>query len=170
MCNNSSSWSLLCQKNKQTLFETAEKKRHTHVELTNPGRGDQGTTSVHGTAGRLAGRQEQAQDRTGSMDSVLSPPRMRRVWQLGIVKDEPWSLDLMRGVIGEFMGMTLFLYTTITTIVSQRQRFQQRADCLLCADLGEMKYTHVLITRHAKPRGMRKQPHIDGVTSAKRHQ
>lgn len=51
---------------------------------------------------------------------VLSPPRKQRVWQLGIISSEPWSPELWRGVFGEFMGTSLFLYLTITTIVFMR--------------------------------------------------
>ena len=44
--------------------------------------------------------------------SVLSPPRLGRVWQLGIIKSEPWTYELWRGVLGEFMGTCLFLYVS----------------------------------------------------------
>ncbi|KAG5181580.1 aquaporin [Tribonema minus] len=51
---------------------------------------------------------------------ILSPPRMKRAWQIGIVKDEPWSHDLFRGIVGELIATTLFLYVCITTVVFMR--------------------------------------------------
>ena len=60
------------------------------------------------------------------------------MWQLGIIKSEPWTYELWRGVLGEFMGTCLFLYVSDlrsfhpSTFCDTAQRTSDTQSTVLC--------------------------------------